>query len=147
MGWGAAALHPSMRALSIATPDTRRFHRGRLALIVSAVLVPPAMLFIQDARGDVTDAMAIAVASTVLFVLVLIRTSGLARDAADVKRSAFPCTRPQRVRRHRRAGRGGSRTIPDAVDRAGARADRDGTAKARNSVDLLERGRQASGCS
>ena len=88
MGWGAAALHPSMRALSIATPDTRRFHRGRLALIVSAVLVPPAMLFIQDARGDVTDAMAIAVASTVLFVLVLIRISGLARDAADVKSEA-----------------------------------------------------------
>jgi len=88
IGWGAAALHPSMRLLSVATVNTRRIHSGRLVVIGSAVLAPPAMLFIQDVHGEVTDATAIAVAGGVLFVLVLVRIAGLARDAADERSEA-----------------------------------------------------------
>jgi diguanylate cyclase (GGDEF)-like protein/PAS domain S-box-containing protein len=87
-GWGAAALHPSMRVLSTPTAGTRRITKVRLILIGSAVLTPPAMLLIQGLRGDVTDAIAIAAASAVLFVLVLVRIAGLARDAADERSEA-----------------------------------------------------------
>ena len=88
VGWGMAALHPSMRSLSVATSSSRRIHTGRLVVIGSAVLAPPAMLFIQDLHGEVTDATAIALAGGVLFVLVLVRIAGLARDAADEKSEA-----------------------------------------------------------
>ena len=87
-GCGAAALHPSMRALSTPTAGPRRITTVRLVLIGSAVLTPPAMLFLQGVRGDVTDAIAIAVTSAVLFVLVLVRIAGLARDAADERSEA-----------------------------------------------------------
>jgi diguanylate cyclase (GGDEF)-like protein/PAS domain S-box-containing protein len=88
VGWGAAGLHPSMRSLSEATVSTRLINTGRLVVIGSAVLAPPVMLLIQGLRGEVTDAIAIAVASAVLFVLVLVRIAGLARDAADQKSEA-----------------------------------------------------------
>ncbi len=87
-GCGAAALHPSMRALSTPTAGPRRITTVRLVLIGSAVLTPPAMLFLQGVRGDVTDTIAIAVTSAVLFVLVLVRIAGLARDAADERSEA-----------------------------------------------------------
>jgi diguanylate cyclase (GGDEF)-like protein/PAS domain S-box-containing protein len=88
MCWGAAALHPSMRELSMPTATTRRISPTRLLVIGSAVLVPPAMLFIQDFRGAVTDATAIAVVSAFLFALVVVRIAGLARDAADERSEA-----------------------------------------------------------
>ncbi|MEY2592064.1 MAG: hypothetical protein QOJ67_4048, partial [Acidimicrobiaceae bacterium] len=88
MGWGAAALHPSMRSLSTETTSTRRIKPGRLIVIGSAVLVPPAMLFVQQALGAVVDATAIALTGAVLLVLVMIRVAGLARDAADEKSEA-----------------------------------------------------------
>jgi diguanylate cyclase (GGDEF)-like protein/PAS domain S-box-containing protein len=87
-GWGAAALHPSMRELSIATVNSRRISTGRLVVIGSAVLVPPAMLFIEEQFGRLTNATAIAGAGAILFTLVLIRIAGLARDAADEKSEA-----------------------------------------------------------
>ncbi len=88
VGWGAAALHPSMRALSEATPNTVRIGTVRLIAIGSAVLVPPVMLFTQGAFGDVSDATPIAVAAAVLLVLVLIRIARLAREGADAKSEA-----------------------------------------------------------
>ena len=89
--WAGARRHCILRCARCRSrpPNTRRVNAGRLVLIVSAVLVPPAMLFIQDARGDVTDAIGDRRRpSTVLFVLVLIRIAGLARDAADVRSEA-----------------------------------------------------------
>jgi len=85
---GAAALHPSMRVLSVATARPRRINAGRLVVIGSAVLVPPALLLIEDYRGAVHDAAAIAMTSAALFALVLVRIAGLARDAADEKSEA-----------------------------------------------------------
>jgi diguanylate cyclase (GGDEF)-like protein/PAS domain S-box-containing protein len=86
--WGAAALHPSMRQLSIATVNRRPINAGRLVVIGSAVLVPPAMLFVEDRLGKVTNATAISIAGAILFGLVLVRIAGLARDAADRRSEA-----------------------------------------------------------
>jgi len=65
-----------------------RINAGRLVVIGSAVLVPPALLLIEDYRGAVHDAAAIAMTSAALFALVLVRIAGLARDAADEKSEA-----------------------------------------------------------
>ena len=86
--WGAAALHPSMRELSIATVNRRPINTGRLVVIGSAVLVPPTMLFIEDRLDEISNATAISLAGAILFGLVLVRITGLARDAADQRSEA-----------------------------------------------------------
>ena len=85
---GAAALHPSMRDLSVATAERRPVSAGRLAVIASAVLLAPAMLFAQDATGSVTDATPIALTGAFVVALVLVRIVGLVRDAAELKSEA-----------------------------------------------------------
>jgi diguanylate cyclase (GGDEF)-like protein/PAS domain S-box-containing protein len=83
VGWGAAALHPSMAQLTVASPTRRSANARRLLLVGSAVLIPPAALFVEQAFGRVIDGAAIAVVSAVTFVLVMIRVAGLAREVAD----------------------------------------------------------------
>jgi diguanylate cyclase (GGDEF)-like protein/PAS domain S-box-containing protein len=88
VGWGTAALHPSMPQLSDATVGTRRITLARLVIIGSAVLVPPVMLFVEDRRGNLEDATAIAAAGALLFGLVLVRIAGLVRGAAEERSEA-----------------------------------------------------------
>jgi diguanylate cyclase (GGDEF)-like protein len=83
--WGAAALHPSMRSLSEVAPDRAvRFGRGRLTLLVATCLLAPAILFAQGLRQphDI-DWIAIGAGAVVLFVLVLVRMSGLIRQVTQ----------------------------------------------------------------
>ena len=83
LGFGAAALHPSMRALSKPSPPVAsRLSRARLTAVALAALVAPAVLFLQATRGQVIDEQVIALASTVLFGLTLLRMRGLAAQAA-----------------------------------------------------------------
>jgi signal transduction histidine kinase len=80
--WGAAALHPSMRALADpAPPQEVRLTRRRLALLAAASLLAPAIQAVQVARGAQQQAVVVA-ASVVLFVLVLLRLNGLAGEVA-----------------------------------------------------------------
>ena len=76
--WGAAALHPSMRALSepkpAAPPSTSR---SRLVLLATVSLIAPAVLLVETALGKPTDAQVIAVVAGVMFLLVLMRMAGL----------------------------------------------------------------------
>ena len=88
MCWGAAALHPSMRQLSLPAPKPRRISTLRLIVVGSAVLVSPAMLFVEGMNGAVTNATAIAIGGAFLLALVLVRIAGLARETADVKSEA-----------------------------------------------------------
>jgi diguanylate cyclase (GGDEF)-like protein/PAS domain S-box-containing protein len=85
VGWGAAALHPSMSRLAIAAPNRRSINARRLMLVGSAVLIPPVALFVEQARGDVVNAVPIAIASAVTFVLVMVRVAGLSREVADAR--------------------------------------------------------------
>jgi signal transduction histidine kinase len=82
VGWGAAALHPSMAALSQPAPTSIRLPRSRLVLITCASLLAPAVLVIQSARGEPLDVPVIAGASAVLFLLALARMTGLAGELA-----------------------------------------------------------------
>jgi PAS domain-containing protein len=88
LGWGAAALHPSMRQLSEPSTTRDRPSSRRLVLVGSAALIPPVLLFVQQQMGAVNDAAAIAIASAVLFVMVLTRTAGLAGAVADRRSEA-----------------------------------------------------------
>src|SRR6266540_4638835 len=83
VGWGAAALHPSMRALSEpGKPAAARLSRARLAAVALAALVAPAVLFVQAVLGQPIDGPVIAVASALLFGLTLARMRRLAGQAA-----------------------------------------------------------------
>ena len=72
--WGAAALHPAMSEVTqpvsaqpaVASPR-------RLTVLMLALLVAPAVLFIQSVRGQYRDDDVIAVFSAVLLLLVLSR--------------------------------------------------------------------------
>jgi two-component system, cell cycle response regulator len=88
---GAAALHPSMWSL------TERDHRAtprsgwsRLAFLAGASLLPLAVIVAQELRGHDRDTWLIAIACMGLFVLVILRMSGLVRtvesNAAQLRR-------------------------------------------------------------
>ena len=84
--WGVAALHPSMRELSKpARSDSPRLTRIRLLALAGALATAPGVLVIEAVTGTGVDAVAIAIGSTVLSALVLVRLAGVIH-ALDVLR-------------------------------------------------------------
>ncbi|MGA2528874.1 MAG: EAL domain-containing protein [Acidimicrobiales bacterium] len=76
--WGAAALHPSMRALSEPRPARPPgTSRARLVLLATVSLIAPAVLLVETALGKPIDAQVIAVVAGVMFLFVLLRMAGL----------------------------------------------------------------------
>jgi len=80
VGWGAAALHPSMAELSKAEPTTMRMSRSRLLLVAAAALLAPTVLLIQAARGAPVDTTMLAVVTAALFLLSMARMRGLTTE-------------------------------------------------------------------
>jgi PAS domain S-box-containing protein len=86
--WGAAALHPSMVLLGQPVPE--RVHRGsrrRLWVLASASLMAPALQAIQAVQRRDSDAVIVAAASAVMFILVLVRLRGLMVDIDEYQRT------------------------------------------------------------
>jgi signal transduction histidine kinase len=83
LGFGLAALHPSMVSLSEPAPPSTRLTRTRLGLLAGASLMAPAVLVIQTLRGEPVDVGVIAGGSVVLFLLTLSRMGGLASEVAS----------------------------------------------------------------
>jgi diguanylate cyclase (GGDEF)-like protein/PAS domain S-box-containing protein len=76
--WGAAALHPSMRAVSERAEASRpRLTWSRLTLLGGAALMPPILLVIEMATGQAVDVQVVLGATIVLFILVIVRMVGL----------------------------------------------------------------------
>ncbi len=76
--WGAAALHPSMRALSEPRPASApRTSNARLVLLAAVSLIAPAVLLVETAIGKPVDAQVIAVVAAAMFLFVLLRMAGL----------------------------------------------------------------------
>ncbi|MDQ3095919.1 MAG: PAS domain S-box protein, partial [Actinomycetota bacterium] len=93
--WGAAALHPSMRKLSVQTPTTAVSLSGtRLLPLAAATLIAPAILM-ANSRWPIAgfDVPVAAAVSAVLFFLVLMRMLGMVSNLRDA------------VSRHERAER------------------------------------------
>ncbi|WP_189893904.1 aminotransferase class I/II-fold pyridoxal phosphate-dependent enzyme [Streptomyces xantholiticus] len=94
--WGLAALHPTMRDLTEQVPrpgSPTSPPKHRLALLAVASLVAPGILLYQALRGEVSDAGVIAVFSTALFLLVILRLAG----AVGVHRQAVARERALRM--------------------------------------------------
>jgi PAS domain S-box-containing protein len=72
--WGAAALHPSMTALTDPV-DTWpvRLPGRRAALLAGSLAVPPVLLIVQTATGGVRDGLVIGASSLIMLFLVVIR--------------------------------------------------------------------------
>jgi signal transduction histidine kinase len=79
--WGAAALHPSMRALSL---ERERSHARvgplRLVLLVAALTTAPVVLLVQQLRGVHLDVPAVAGSAAAIAVLVVLRLAGILRS-------------------------------------------------------------------
>jgi hypothetical protein len=81
--WGAAALHPAMRELTLEQPwRPRQLRLTSLALLSVSALAAPLLIVYRDAVGVPKDAGVLASASAVVFVLVMLRLTGLARAQA-----------------------------------------------------------------
>jgi diguanylate cyclase (GGDEF)-like protein/PAS domain S-box-containing protein len=81
--WGAAALHPAMRQLTVEQPRRpRELSLLMLALLSAAALTAPVLGVWRDVTGVPTSAGVLASASAVVFVLVMLRLTGLARSQA-----------------------------------------------------------------
>jgi diguanylate cyclase (GGDEF)-like protein/PAS domain S-box-containing protein len=76
--WGAAALHGSMRGLSDGAPDQEiRLSRSRLVLLGAASLTAQFVRIWQLIHGQRSDLWVLTLATVALFVLVVVRMSGL----------------------------------------------------------------------
>jgi signal transduction histidine kinase len=87
---GASALHPSTRALfERQAAQTFRLTGRRIALLGTAALAVPALLLVRAVLATNLDVGVLAVASAALFVLVILRMTGLMhRHAEAVQREA-----------------------------------------------------------
>jgi diguanylate cyclase (GGDEF)-like protein/PAS domain S-box-containing protein len=89
--WGAAALHPSMTELTEPkvvreTPVTST----RMFVLTLSALIAPGVLLFEELFSTINDAVAIAVLSATIFLLVLLRLAGVVRTnrrAAERERS------------------------------------------------------------
>jgi diguanylate cyclase (GGDEF)-like protein/PAS domain S-box-containing protein len=78
--WGAAALHPSMRGVSEKAPEAEPgMSKVRLLVLAGASLIAPGVMLIQLSRADAVDMPVLIGASVTLFILVVVRMSGLVR--------------------------------------------------------------------
>lgn len=76
--WGAAALHPSMARLSEPAPVTvPRTTRARLVMLAGVSLIGPVVLIAETVHGHLVDAPVVAAVGALMFLLVLVRMSGL----------------------------------------------------------------------
>ena len=89
--WGISALHPSMASLTVrAADDGGRPSWIRLATLAGATLLGELVQLIADASDGHVDEPFLYVATTVLFLLVLVRMVGLVQGlqaAADRQRT------------------------------------------------------------
>jgi diguanylate cyclase (GGDEF)-like protein len=82
--YGAGALHPGMAAIGRPVPPGRVQRMGpvRVAVLIGATLIAPALLAGQAWRGEgeVVDAYAIAIGCVTMFLLVVARMAALIRQ-------------------------------------------------------------------
>jgi diguanylate cyclase (GGDEF)-like protein/PAS domain S-box-containing protein len=77
--WGLAALHPDMAGLTRpeARPQSVLPPARRLMLLAAATLIAPGLLLLEEEQGGVRDAAVLAVFTTVLVLLVILRLTGM----------------------------------------------------------------------
>jgi len=86
--WGTAALHPSMRDLTLERPwRPRHLSSATLVFLSASALVAPIALVLRDFYDVPTDGGVLAAVSALTITLVVVRLVGLARvQATDARR-------------------------------------------------------------
>ena len=78
---GAAALHPSMAQLGMASePVAARRPRGRLVVLGAAAVLAPGVQMVEWIRGHPIEVPVVAAGSILMFLLIVARTHGLTRE-------------------------------------------------------------------
>jgi diguanylate cyclase (GGDEF)-like protein len=80
---GAAVLDPTIRALTAPSPRREQIERGRLWLLAGASLLAPATLAVRTLTGHDAHPLLIALTSSALFGLVVLRMAGLVRRVQE----------------------------------------------------------------
>jgi signal transduction histidine kinase len=81
LGCGAAALHPSMAQLGVASePVAARRPRGRLVMLGAAAVLAPGVQMVEWFRGHPIEVPVVAAGSILMFLLIVARTHGLTRE-------------------------------------------------------------------
>jgi signal transduction histidine kinase len=85
--WGAAALHPTMRALSQSRPRHRQLRISplRIVLLLAALLSPPAVLLVQDLRHAPLNVPGVVIAETTIALFVVLRFVGILRALERIR--------------------------------------------------------------
>jgi diguanylate cyclase (GGDEF)-like protein/PAS domain S-box-containing protein len=86
--WGAAALHPGMRDLTIERPwRARHLSLSTMAVLCVSALIAPLALVVRQAAGFRDDGIILSTVSAVGFILVILRLIGLVRaQGVDARR-------------------------------------------------------------
>ncbi|NIZ92864.1 GGDEF domain-containing protein [Kineococcus rubinsiae] len=130
--FAAAALHPSMRGLTDHGPPAGwAFTRGRLAALTAASLLSPGTLVLQLALHLDLEAWAVALSSVVLFLLVVLRMSGLVHHLQEQAGQLAALARSDAL-----TGLPNRRSSDAELERLRARAQRDGTPLSLVMLDL-----------
>jgi diguanylate cyclase (GGDEF)-like protein len=130
--FGAAALHPSMRAVAQPAPAREvRLSPIQLGVLTAASLIAPGLLAAEVANRAVVDGPAIVVGSVVLFLLVVTRMAQLLRQVdAQSRRLA------ELVRIDELTGLPNRRALVSALPAAIEQASRTGARLTLGVVDL-----------
>jgi diguanylate cyclase (GGDEF)-like protein/PAS domain S-box-containing protein len=86
--WGAAALHPAMRELTVARPwRPRHLSLATLTVLSVSALIAPVALVYREVAGVPSDGGILAIVTAVVFVLIILRLIGLVRaQTVDARR-------------------------------------------------------------
>lgn len=85
--WGAAALHPSMAKLSQPVPrQTMRISRGRLVFLTGITLLAPLVRLLATLGKSDIPPLTTVIPTVILFLLVMLRMSGLVENLAAALR-------------------------------------------------------------
>ena len=129
---GLAATHPSMGYLT--QPDTggrSRLGLAMIAVLTTVALIAPTLLMVEAARHHVTDGVAIAVGSMVLFLLVILRMALLYRQVVEQADTLQRLSEVDAL-----TGLFNRRALTAVLPRALERARREGTPFALAMIDL-----------
>jgi len=141
VSWGAAALSPSMTELTEPVAGSRRgADRSRILPLAVAALVAPTVLMIESLESDTRDGAVIAVASALMFLLVLLRLYLAGRQTRELDNRAHTraMLRELKYRAYRDSltGLGNRLRFQDRAERALARAQDCGGVAAMLLIDL-----------
>jgi diguanylate cyclase (GGDEF)-like protein len=117
--WGAAAIHPSMRAVAAPAPSQEpRLSWLRLAMLAAASLMAPTVLVIQWLVHDSIDVPVIAAGSAILFLLVIARLAGVVGDLRRTlaRRHALEAELEYRAEHDSLTGLANTRSFYDRLD-------------------------------